>query len=179
MTRFRAFACAALLILVPAAVAAGEETADPLAPIAALAGDWTGGGEGEPGKSTATRHIVRGHGDHFIVAEGRSVYAPQEKNPKGETHTSTDTFSYDRARKLIVLRTFGSLGFVSTYVEDAAASTPGHLVLVSEGFENVPPGFKERYAYDFSPDSYREHFELDWDGTGLRTYVMNEFMRAQ
>ena len=55
-------------------------------------------------------------------------------------HTQADWWSYDRARKLLVLRQFNNLGFVSTYVQYREASQPGHLVMVSENLENVPAG---------------------------------------
>lgn len=77
-----------------------------------------------------------------------------------------------------VLRQFGNLGFVSTYVQDKAASRPRHLVLVSEHLKNVPSGWKARYTYDFVSDvEYRERFELD-AGTGLATYTFNRFLRV-
>lgn len=153
---------------------------DPLAAVAPLLGDWTGVGEGEPGTSAATRHTERVHDGHFIRVEGRSVYPKQEKNKTGEVHTSTDVWSYDGARKLIVMRQFDSLGFVSTYVQDKAASRDGHIVLVSEHLENVPAGWRARYTYDFvSPDEYREHFELDPGGKGFRTYVLGRYLKGQ
>jgi hypothetical protein len=151
---------------------------DRLAPVAALVGDWTGVGEGQPGTSAATRHTERVHGGRFIRVEGRSVYPKQEKNKSGETHTSTDLWSYDQARKALVLRQFDSLGFVSTYVQDVAASRDGHVVLVSEHLENVPAGWKARYTYDFpAPDEYRELFELDPTGKGFETYVSGRYLR--
>ena len=152
--------------------------ADPLAAVAPLVGDWTGVGEGEPGTSAAARHTERVHEGHFIRVEGRSVYPKQEKNKTGEAHTSTDLWSFDQARKLLVLRQFDSLGFVSTYVQDKAASRDGHVVLVSESLENVPAGWRARYTYDFiARDEYREHFELDPNGKGFQTYVSGRYLR--
>lgn len=168
----------AVLLLGPAPSLAQQTRTDGLAPVAQLVGDWTGVGEGQPGTSAATRHAVRVHDGRYIRIEGRSVYPKQEKNKSGEVHTSTDVWSYDRARKLIVLRQFDNLGFVSTYVQDVAASRDGHVVLVSEHIENVPTGWKARYTYDFvSAEDYREHFELDPDGKGFRTYVLGRYLR--
>lgn len=151
---------------------------DALAPVAQLVGDWTGIGEGEPGTSAATRHIERVHEGRFIRVEGHSVYPKQEMNKTGEVHTSTDLWSYDGARKLLVMRQFDSLGFVSTYAQDKAASREGHIVLVSEHLENVPAGWKARYTYDLiSAEEYREHFELDPDGKGFKTYVLGRYLR--
>ena len=77
------------------------------------------------------------------------------------------------------MRQFDSLGFVSTYVQDVAASTGGRIVMVSEQLENVPAGWRARYTYEHpAPDEYRELFELD-AGRGLQTYVASRFVRTQ
>jgi hypothetical protein len=172
---------ALVLVLVLAsgsAVLARETAADGLAAIQPLVGDWTGLGEGDPGTSAATRHAQRVQEDHYIMATGRSVYPKQDRNPKGEVHTSLDFWSFDKARGLLVLRQFDSLGFVSTYAQDRAASREGHIVMVSESLENVPAGWRARYTYDFiGPDEYREHFELDPNGKGFQTYVIGRYLR--
>ena len=173
----RALAFLALMFVASASVAQPARP-DPLAPLAPLVGDWTGVGEGEPGTSAASRHAERVHDGRFIRVEGRSVYPKQEKNKSGEVHTSTDVWSYDKARGLIMLRQFDSLGFVSTYAQDKAASREGHIVLVSEHLENVPAGWKARYTYDLiSVEEYREHFELDPEGNGFKTYVLGRYLR--
>lgn len=170
-----------LLIFALAAVptpATSQPRTDPLAQVASLAGDWVGVGEGEPGISSATRHGERVHEGNYIRIEGRSVYPKQDANKKGEIHTQTDWWSYDRARKRLVLRQFDNLGFVSTYVEDPAASRPGHLVLLSENLENVPTGWRARYTYDFKSDGeYEERFELDPTGKGFQIYTFNRFLK--
>lgn len=159
-------------------LAARAQAPDPLSQVSALVGDWTGVGRGEPGTSAATRHIARIQNGRFVMAEGRSVYPKQEANKTGETHTSLDVWSYDKARGLIMLRQFDSLGFVSTYAQDKAASRADRIVLVSESLENVPAGWKARYTYDLlAPDEYREHFELDPDGKGFKTYVLGRYLR--
>jgi len=160
------------------ALPAGAQAPDPLAAVAGLVGDWTGVGQGEPGVSAATRRVSRIQQGRFVAGEGRSVYPKQEANRTGETHTSLDVWSYDKARGLIMLRQFDSLGFVSTYAQDKAASRAGHIVLVSENLENVPAGWRARYTYDLlAADEYREHFELDPDGKGFKTYVLGRYLR--
>lgn len=172
------FALGALASLSIAGPAFSADPPPELSPVAPLLGDWTGVGVGEPGTSAATRHTISRHEGHFIQVEGRSVYPRQDKNKSGETHTSTDLWSYDGTRKVIVLRQFDSLGFVSTYVQDRAASRAGHVVLVSEHLENVPAGWRARYTYDFvGPDEYSEHFELDPNGKGFSTYVLGKYLR--
>ncbi|MDO8378064.1 hypothetical protein [Phenylobacterium sp.] len=150
---------------------------DRLAPVAALVGDWTGVGEGQPGTSASTRHATRIQAGHFIMVEGRSVYPPQDRNKTGEVHTSLDVWSYDTARKRLMLRQFDSLGFVSTYAQDLDRSRDRWVVMVSEHLENVPAGWRARYTYEFAgPNAYREHFELD-AGKGLETYVSGKYLR--
>lgn len=151
----------------------------PLARVATLAGRWTGVGEGVPGTSAALRTIARDLNGRFVRAEGRSVYPKQEKNAKGEVHDSLSIWSYDKARKLLVLRVFDSLGFVSTYVQDRAASTDDVIVLESEQMENVPAGWRARYTYSLvSADEFRELFELNPDGKGFKPYVTGRYMRV-
>lgn len=151
----------------------------PLARVAALAGRWTGVGEGVPGLSAAQRTIGRDLNGRFVRAEGRSVYPKQEKNAKGEVHDSLSIWSYDKARKLLVLRVFDSLGFVSTYVQDRAASTDDVIVLESEQMENVPTGWRARYTYSLvSADEFRELFELNPDGKGFKPYVTGRYLRV-
>jgi hypothetical protein len=167
-----------LLALVPSGASATTTRADPLAAISWLAGNWTGVGEGQPGRSASVRQAGRIHGDRFIRVEARSEYPPQASNPTGEVHTSTDVWSFDRRRNLLVMRQFDSLGFVLTYVQDRAASLEGRLVLVSEQLENVPPGWRARYTYEHAaPDEYQELFELD-TGNGYLPYVASRFRRA-
>jgi hypothetical protein len=167
-----------LLAYVPAAAPASPAAGDRLAAIAWLVGDWRGFGQGGPGLSGSSRQAERIQNGRFIRVEGRSVYPRQEGNRSGEIHSSLDLWSFDRHRDLFVLRQFDSLGFVSTYVQDRAASTGGRLVLVSEHLENVPAGWRARYTYEHpAPDEYRELFELD-RGQGYQRYVSSRFLRV-
>ena len=177
MPRLMMILCVLVLIAMPAG--ARDAKPDGLAPMARLIGDWTGVSEGEPGTAATTRHAVRAQDDHFIFVEGRSVYPKQDKNKSGEIHTQLDVWSYDKQRKLIVLRQFDSLGFASTYVQDPVASTNGRLVLVSEHLENVPPTLKARYTFEFKgSDEYHELFELNEGAKGFQTYVSGRFLRT-
>ncbi len=169
-----------LILVLSAGVAfAGDVKSDKLSGVSWLVGDWEGVAEGQPGTSASTRHARRVHNGNFIVIEGRSVYPKQEKNKSGEVHTSTDFWSFDKQRNLIVMRQFDNLGFVSTYVQDRAASKDGRLVLVSEHLENVPKGWKARFTYSYkAPDEYHELFELD-SGKGFELYVLGMRLRVE
>jgi hypothetical protein len=163
----------------PSRALSQDAARDRLADVGWLVGDWTGVGQGQPGTSGSSRHAARVHGGRFIRVESRSVYPPQTGNDRGEVHTSTDIWSFDRSRGLLVMRQFDSLGFVSTYVQDRAASAGGRIVLVSEQLENVPGGWRARYTYEHpSANEYRELFELD-SGHGLQTYVASRFLRVE
>src|SRR5262245_33517074 len=97
-----------------AAVAAG----DPLQPLAFLVGRWEGSSDGQPGHGTVQREYVRILNSRFIQERNRSVYAPQDKNPKGETHEHVGMFSFDKSRGCMVFRQFHVEGFVNQYVAD-------------------------------------------------------------
>jgi hypothetical protein len=167
--------CGPLLGCVLTASAAAQEG---LAEFHWLIGDWSGKGEGEPGTSTSERHAREILDDRFLRVDGRSVYPKQERNPEGEIHAEMDIWSHDRARKAIVLRQFDTLGFVTTYVLDQAASTADRWVLNAEHLENVPQGWRARYLYTRkSQTEYEETLELDTDGKGFKPYVTNRFTR--
>jgi hypothetical protein len=167
------------LMLAAASAQAEEPKPDPLAKLHWLQGDWAGIGEGEPGTSASERHIECTLHCRYLRADAQSVYPKQEKNAKGEIHRSMDMWSFDRKRNKLVLRTFDTLGFTTTYVQDEAASTETKLVLVAEHLENVPTGWQARYTYTFvPPDEYHELFELDPNGKGFQTYVLNRFLRV-
>jgi hypothetical protein len=157
---------------------ATAQTTDGLAEMRWLIGDWAGQGEGDPGTSTSERHTEAILDNHYLRVNGRSVYPIQERNPKGEVHAELDMWSYDRKRKAIVLRQFDTLGFVTTYVLDRAASTTDRWVLNAEHLENVPQGWRARYTYTRkSLTEYEEMLELDMDGKGFKPYVTNRFRK--
>lgn len=155
------------------------QTPDGLAEMRWLIGDWKGKGEGDPGISTSERHTEAILDNHYLRVNGRSVYPKQERNPKGEIHAEIDIWSYDRTRKMIVLRQFDTLGFVTTYILDKTASTANRWVLNAEHLENVPQGWRARYTYTrLSPTEYEEVLELDSDGKGFKPYVTNRFHKT-
>jgi hypothetical protein len=170
----------AVFALMLAASAGSAEPAAGLAEFNWLVGDWAGLGEGEPGKSATERHIAPMLDGKFLRVEGRSVYPRQEGNPKGDVHAELGVWSFDRARKSIVLREFDTLGFVGTYVLDRKASEANRWVLVAEHLENVPSGWRARYIYTFvAPNEYHEVLELDSDGKGFKPYVGNRFLKVE
>ena len=178
MNRFAAtLLVASVAAGLPAETIAAEST--PLAKLEWLTGHWVGIGEGDPGRSATQRSIDCVLECKYLRVDGRSVYPKQEKNPKGETHVSMDMWSFDRARKKLVLRTFDNLGFVTTYVQEESASSDTTLVLVAEHLENVPTGWRARYTYTFAPpNEYHELFELASKDKEFKPYVTNRFLRV-
>ena len=83
----------------------------------------------------------------FLQVKNKSIYAPQEKNPKGERHEDWGMFSYDRTRKKFVLREFHVESFVNQYVAETIAADDKSLSFVSESIENILAGFRARETY--------------------------------
>jgi hypothetical protein len=173
---------ALLLALALCAVAERPTTpaaADPWAPIRFLEGDWIGTAEGEPGIGTVHRSYQFILGYRFLHERNTSAYVPRQPNTGGELHEHWSVLSYDKKRKLLVLRQFHQEGFVNQYVLDPDKSTTTRLVFISEGFENLDSSWRARETYDLAPpNSFTETFELAEPGKDFATYSKNKFKRA-
>jgi hypothetical protein len=143
-----------------------------------MEGDWVGESEGEPGKGTVKRVYTFVLDKKFLNETNVSTYPPQPKNPKGEVHHHWSFFSYDRARKALVLRQFHQEGFVNQFAMVATA-TPNTIVFESEALENIPKGWKARETYEIvSPDEFVETFEIASTGA-YEVYSRNRFKRKR
>ena len=150
---------------------------DPLLALSFLVGRWEGTSSGQPGSAKVQREYVRVLNSHFIRVQNKSVYPPQEKNPKGETHEDYGMFSFDKTRKSAVLRQFHVEGFVNQYVSDLSPQD-GKIVFTSEAIENIPTGYRARESYTvLGPDEFEEHFELAEPGKAFETYSRARFKR--
>jgi len=153
---------------------------DRWAPLRGLLGAWEGTSHGQPGDGTLRREYRLVLGDRFIEVRNRSVYPPQEKNPKGEVHEDVGYLSVDRARKVFVLRQFHVEGFVNTYTAPASVAPPEPIVFVTEAIENIPPGWRARETYRFpGPDELVELFELAEPGKEFTTYSEARLRRVR
>src|SRR4030095_2881561 len=95
----------------------------------------------------------------FIQVKNKSIYPPEEKNPKGEVHEDWGFVSYDSAWKKLVLRQFHVEGFVNQFV--LQSESPSEIVFVSESIENIPSGWRARETYRVvGPEEFVQRFGL-------------------
>ena len=141
------------------------------APLRFFVGSWEGVGQGSPGTGKGEQtfeFILRGT---YLHVRNRAVYPPQEKNPKGEVHEDWGIFSYDKARKTFILRSFHVEGFVNQYVCENPGPDGRTFVFVSESIENIPPGFRARLTYKIvDPDTFEQTFDLAPPGREFTCY---------
>jgi hypothetical protein len=150
-----------------------------LAALDGFIGKWQGTSEGRPGTGTTEREYSRILNSRFVHARNRSVYPPQERNPKGEVHEDISVFSVDRARMRLVLRQFHVEGFVNEYVQEPATSD-GALVFVTESIENIPSGWRAKETYRFiNADEFEEVFELAEPGKPFEVYSRARLRRVK
>jgi len=155
------------------------KAADPLQPLAFLIGRWEGTSDGQPGVARVRREYIRILRSRFIHVENQSVYQPQEKNPKGESHDDVGIFSFDTSRRRAVLRQFHVEGFVNQYVADLDAR-PATFEFTSEAIENIPPGWRARETYVvLGPDEFDEVFELAGPGKPFELYSRAHLKRVR
>ncbi len=153
--------------------------ADPWAPVKIFAGAWKGTATGQSGEGTVVRQYEFVLNRRFLQEKNTTTYPPQEKNKKGEVHDHVSYLSYDKARKLLVLRQFHVEGFVNQFVLNKEASTATKLVFDSENFENFSNKWKARETYDLlGADEFTETFELAPPDKPFQVYSKNHFKRA-
>jgi hypothetical protein len=152
--------------------------ADIWMPLRPLIGEWEGESQGEPCKGKATRSYVFILNNRFLQETNKSVYAPQEKNPKGETHEHLSFFSYDKAAKKFMLRQFHIEGFVCQYELESISEDGRTLVFISGPMENFIPGWRGRETYRFlNENEFIETFALAGPGKEFATYSETHFRR--
>lgn len=167
-----------LLCLSALAGASQATTTSRLSAVQPFIGQWQGTSEGQPGSGTLTREYRAVLTDRFIEETNRSVYPPQEKNPKGETHEHRSFFSFDNARKTVVFRQFHAEGFVNQYILEPTTK-PGVLVFVSEAIENIPKGYRARETYTFiNENEFEEVFEIAEPGKDFVLYSKTRLKRV-
>ncbi len=170
-----------LLLLVPSIGLAQEQRIpDPWAPFTFFVGSWKGTGKGEPGVSELERKYERMLGNKFLEVKHKSIYSPQPKNPKGETHEDIGFVSYDRLKKQHVFRQFHIEGFVIQYRLESISEDGKTMVFLSESIENIPVGWRARETYRIlGANEFVETFELAGSGKEFSLYSENRFTRSK
>lgn len=168
------------LLLLSSVGMAQKPVADTWAPLKHLVGSWEGTGNGQPGLSKIQREYRLVLNDKFLRVQNRSVYDPQPKNPKGETHEDWGMISFDKSRKQFVMRQFHVEGFVNQYVHTSNSTDGKTIVFTSESIENIPAGFRARETYRIlSPDEFTEVFEIAEPGKDFEVYSEGHFKRKK
>lgn len=165
-----------LLLLLP--LTAPAQKADNWQSFRYFLGTWKGTGKGKPGNSDLERRYELVLSNKFINVKHKSSYLPQPQNPKGETHEDWGFISFDRARKVYVLRQFHVEGFVTQYYAQTLTPDGKTIVFLSENLENVPAGFRARETYKLlNENEFVEVFELAPPGKDFSVYSENHFKR--
>lgn len=170
-----------LMVMIPAfslAHSSGQE--DSWSYLRFFVGYWVGTGKGQPGVSQLEREYQFVLNGKYLQAKHKSVYQPQEKNPKGEVHEDLGFFSYDRARKQYIVRQFHVEGFVIRYKLERITDDKKTIVFVSESIENIATGWRARETYKIvNEDEFIEIFELAAPGKEFDVYTENRFKRKK
>jgi hypothetical protein len=170
-----------VLILIPVVLWAQESSKqDVWEPLKFFVGKWEGEGDGRPGVSKAEREYQFVLQSKFLEVRNKSIYEPQESNPKGEVHEDWGLFSYDSNRKKFVLRQFFVEGFVNQYVLDSLSSDGKTFIFVTESIENIPSGWRARETYRIlNENEFIETFELAAPDKDFEMYIENHFKRKR
>lgn len=142
-------------------------------------GSWQGSGEGKAGISHVERKYEFVLNSKFMFVRSKSTYDPQEKNPRGEVHEEWGFISYDRARETFIFRQFHVEGFVNQYVLNELAEDSQTIGFITEGIENIPPGWSARETYQIlNPNEFVEVFEIAGPGKSFEVYSENRLQRV-
>jgi len=156
------------------------EKIDPWNPLRALIGKWEGDVCGQPGTGKAEREYIFVMNNRFIHVRNKSIYPPQEKSPKGETHEDTGFFSYDKAAKKLILRQFHIEGFVNQFALDDVSDDGRTIVFISTVIENIAPGWRAREIYQIlNENEFIETFALAEPNCEFATYSETHFRRKK
>jgi hypothetical protein len=158
----------------------GPTETDVWRPLRHFLGKWEGDVNGEPGMGKAERTYRFTLRDHFIQITNKSVYPPQEKNPKGEIHEDIGFISYDAKAKKFMLRQLHVEGFVNQFALETLDEQQRTLVFVSTAIENISPGWRAKETYHFlNNDEFIENFALAQPGKDFATYSETRFHRKR
>ncbi len=169
-----------LLLVITLAFGQSHSKEEVWSPFKFFLGAWQGTGKGQSGHAQLEREYQLVLGEKFLQVKNKSIYPPQEKNPKGEVHEDWGMISFDRTRKRFVLRQFHVEGFVNQYLLDSLAADGKAIVFVTESIENIPAGWRaqERYLI-LNETEFVEVFSLAAPGKDFAVYAENHFKRRR
>lgn len=169
-----------LLILLLPGFSFAQTANDVWKPFRGFIGEWTGTGEGEPGKGNYTRSYKFVLGEKFIEVKNKAEYPKQEKNPKGEVHEDIGYISYDKLRKTFVLRQFHVEGFVNQFTIESISPDGTSIVFISEAIENIPAGWRAKETYSLIGNGeITEVFKLAAPNGEFKTYSTVRLKRVK
>lgn len=155
-----------------------SEEKDVWKPLRYFVGDWTGTISGMPGDGVGERTYRFVMDGMYLEFENVGIFEPQEKNPNGERHEDKGLISYDKARKIFVMREFNSEGYYNQYLIDSISEDNMTMVFVTEAIENGPPGMRARYLIQIeSEEEFTEIFELAFPGKDFGACMTNRWVR--
>lgn len=162
MKNFKLGFVAVAIFLVPSILFAQTSRQDSIwSPFKYFIGKWNGSGvvEGMNGNYERSYQFIFNR--RFIEAKNKSTFSPTEKNPKGEVHEDLGYISYDKRRKIFILRQFHIEGFVNQYKLDSISKDGKTIVFTTEAIESIPDGWKAKETYQLvNENKFIETFEL-------------------
>ena len=148
-------------------------------PMKFFVGNWHGSGEGEPGKGNYERTYQFTLGKNFIEIRNKSTYQPTSQNPKGEIHEDIGYMSYDKTRRVFVLRQFHIEGFVNQYRLQSISPDGKTIIFISETIENIGLGWRAKETYEIkTEDEFIETFALAPSNDDFSLYTKTTFKRV-
>ena len=160
--------------------AQSEEKKDVWQPFKYFVGSWKGHETGKAGIGKGERtyeFIMKGK---YLHCKNKSVFDPQEKNPKGEVHEDWTFLSYDKIRGKFVLREFHIETFVNQYLLDSLSTDNKTMIFITESIENLPPGFRARLSFFIKNENeFSEKFEIAAPEKEFKLYIENFWTREK
>lgn len=169
-----------VLLLTCCLMAQNKSEIQSTSPFEYFEGSWTGKETGKSGIGQGEREYQFILDHNYLFQENKSVFEPQEKNPKGEIHQDWAFYSYDKMREKYILREFHSEGFVNQYTLDSLSADGKTMIFVSEAIENVPDGWRARVSFMIQNENkFSETFELAGLGKEFSQVLENKWTRVK
>lgn len=168
-----------LIVLLPLVAFSQEQASENVwQPLEYFLGTWVGESTGKSGEGKGERTYEFVMNGVYMFGKNTMTFAPQQQNPKGETHEDWAVFSYDKGRKVHVLRQFNIEGFVNQFIVDSLSTDYKFIRFVTESSENAPPGLQARLIYELKDeDHFIEIFELGFPGRDFSCWMTNTWSR--